>query len=59
MNVIFFLIGCGFFLLLSAGNSDPAKLELKAHDVQQLSTDELQKRQMEIKVRIIHDLLTW
>ncbi|KAI3720485.1 hypothetical protein L6452_21403 [Arctium lappa] len=31
------------------GHSDPAKLELKAHDVQQLSTDELQKRQMEIK----------
>ncbi|KAL7606223.1 hypothetical protein Lser_V15G14507 [Lactuca serriola] len=31
------------------GHSDPAKLEIKAHDVQQLSADELQKRQMEIK----------
>lgn len=31
------------------GHSDPAKLELKAHDVQKLSTDELQRRQMEIK----------
>ncbi|KAK1424506.1 hypothetical protein QVD17_19836 [Tagetes erecta] len=31
------------------GHSDPAKLELKAHDVQQLSVDELQKRQMELK----------
>lgn len=31
------------------GHSDPAKLELKAHDVQHLSTDELQKRQTEIK----------
>ncbi|KAI3745438.1 hypothetical protein L1987_58550 [Smallanthus sonchifolius] len=31
------------------GHSDPAKLELKAHDVQQLSADELQKRQMELK----------
>ncbi|KAL4585772.1 hypothetical protein LXL04_010398 [Taraxacum kok-saghyz] len=31
------------------GHSDPAKLELKARDVQQLSTDELQKRQKEIK----------
>ncbi|KAL8228203.1 hypothetical protein R6Q57_015807 [Mikania cordata] len=31
------------------GHSNPAKLELKAHDVQQLSADEIQKRQMEIK----------
>ncbi|KAJ0438593.1 putative armadillo-like helical, nucleotide exchange factor Fes1 [Helianthus annuus] len=31
------------------GHSDPAKLELKAHDVQKLSADELQQRQMELK----------
>ncbi|XP_071706395.1 hsp70 nucleotide exchange factor FES1 [Rutidosis leptorrhynchoides] len=31
------------------GHSDPAKLELKAHDAKKLSTDELQKRQKELQ----------
>ncbi|XP_042751971.2 uncharacterized protein LOC111913074 [Lactuca sativa] len=59
------------FMLISTGHSDPAKLELKVHDAQQLSTDELQKRQMEIKVlgglccalmhpyTCVHDSDTW
>ncbi|CAI9270402.1 unnamed protein product [Lactuca saligna] len=32
------------------GHSDPAKLELRVHDAQQLSTNELKKCQMEIKI---------
>lgn len=36
-----------------SGHSDPRKLKETAEDVQRLSPDELKKRQMEIKVKII------
>jgi hypothetical protein len=36
-----------------AGNSDPGKLKEEAADVQKLSEDELLKRRVEIKVRLL------
>jgi hypothetical protein len=38
--------------VINLGHSDPAKLKESAEDVQRLSASELQKRQLEIKVRI-------
>ena len=40
-------------LAIESGHSDPAKLKETAESVQQLSSDKLKIRQLEIKVRII------
>lgn len=44
------------FVIDKSGHSDPTKLKETAQDVQRFSPNELKKRQMEIKVKIIYDL---